>query len=92
MADVRLCEGSVVDAEGAPVAEALVSVEWGTAPTPEIALLTGNDGSFRIALPVGGTYVLRGISPGGNTGRTRIELSVSGPESVVIRLEPKDDS
>lgn len=53
MADSRQIDGQVVDANGAGVPGAIVAVEWGTAPTPEIGIRADAAGRFQIALPPG---------------------------------------
>jgi hypothetical protein len=77
--------GTVVDAERTPVRGALVTVEWGTAPTPEIAIETGEQGRFIIALPLEGRYRLRATAPDGATGSR--EIGGASAEEVVIILE-----
>jgi hypothetical protein len=42
-----------VDAQRRPVSNAFVVVEEGTAPTPEIGIVTGEEGQFWLALPEG---------------------------------------
>ena len=61
--------GRVIDASGAPVADAIVSVVSGTAATPEIAVLTDTDGAFRLGLP-DGRFQIRAVAPNGATGTT----------------------
>ena len=77
--------GTVVDAERTPVSGALVAVEWGTAPTPEIAIETEQGGRFAIALPVEGRFRLRATAPDGETGSQEIEGA--GGEEIVIELQ-----
>jgi len=77
--------GTVLDAERSPVQGALVAVEWGTAPTPEIAIETEGDGRFSIALPAEGRYRLRATALDGTTGLREIEGAGLG--EIVIELE-----
>jgi hypothetical protein len=77
--------GTVVDDQRTPVAGALVAVEWGTAPTPEIAIETERGGGFSIALPVEGRYRLRATAPGGESGSK--EIDGAGTEEIVIVIE-----
>ena len=77
--------GTVIDAERAPVPGALVAVEWGTAPTPEIAIETEEEGRFTIALPDEGRYRLRATAPNGATGLR--EIDGADPAEIDIQLE-----
>ena len=73
----------VVDEMGRPVAGALVTVQWGAAPTPEITLLTDEAGLARLGLPPG-RFRIRLAAPGGGEGTSEVE--VPGPKAVAIRL------
>ncbi len=50
--------GVIRDESGAPVEGARVYFTDAPAPTPDVAALTGSDGSFSLAAPVEGTYTL----------------------------------
>jgi hypothetical protein len=76
--------GVVRDRQGKPVQGALIAVEWGTAPTPEVALRTGQDGRFRLALP-SGLFRIAAYAPSGASGRREIEID-GGEEDIVIEL------
>ena len=76
--------GRVVDAVGSPVAGALVTVEWGTAPTPEITLISDADGRFRLGLPRG-RFRLRATAPDGASGVTEAQGGAATP-AIVIRV------
>lgn len=65
-----------------PVAGALVTVEHGTAPTPEIALKTNADGMCRLALPPGRFTVAAFFD--GRAGR----IDVADEAGATIRLAP----
>lgn len=54
----HLIEGRVVDAAGAPVPMASVYFVEGPVALPDIAALTGPDGSFRLSAPGAGAYTL----------------------------------
>ena len=77
--------GTVVDAERTPVPGALVAVEWGTAPTPEIAIETEEEGRFTIALPDEGHYRLRATARDGATGL--LEIDGADQQEINIELE-----
>lgn len=59
--------GHVIDEAGMPVAGAGVGIVDATVPMPEIALVTGPDGTFRVNLPFG-TFTLRAHGPDGAVG------------------------
>jgi hypothetical protein len=78
-----LRHGRVVDADGRAVAGALVSVVWGTAPTPEIARRTGDDGAFHVGLPPG-RFRVQAVCASGALGETETEGGEGG--EIVIRI------
>ena len=45
--------GRVIDTAGRPLADAFVSVIWGTVAMPEIARRTDANGAFHVGLPPG---------------------------------------
>lgn len=61
-APVLLITGQVLDARGRPVAGA--RLDWVQAPVglPDVALLSGADGGFTLAVPAAGRYRLRASS------------------------------
>lgn len=73
----------MLDAADRPVAEAFVSVIEGTAPVPEIALVTEADGSFQIGLPPG-RFRLRATTADGRSGD--VEVSGESDEEMRIRV------
>lgn len=74
--------GQVVDARGAPVPDALVTIVAGTVPMPEIALMADADGRFALRLP-DGRFTLRAHG-GGGTGEAQVERP--GDDRVVIAV------
>lgn len=81
-----LRRGRVVDDGGQPVIGALLSVEWGTVPTPEIAVQTDENGEFRLALPKG-RFRIAAHAPDGRAGT--VELTTEeADEEIVVRVEP----
>jgi hypothetical protein len=71
LVDRLLHEGRVLDPNGLGVAEAIVAVVRGTAPTPEIGIRSNDEGRFRIALPPG-KFEIEARAPDGRTGRATI--------------------
>lgn len=80
----RLREGRVIDAAGNPVSGALVSVVWGTAPTPEIGRRTNESGAFHVGLPQG-RFRVQAVAPSGGSGTAEVDGSEGG--EIVIQLE-----
>lgn len=54
-----LLQGRVLDAQGRGVAGARIAWVSGPVDLPDLALLSGADGSFTLAAPVPGRYSLR---------------------------------
>lgn len=79
--------GRVVDANGQPVAEAFVTVEWGTAPTPEITLITDDNGCFRLGLPPG-RFRVRATAPDGASATTEVG-SEADDKPIVVELSQR---
>ena len=73
----------VVDSDGNSVEGAYVTVEWGTAPTPEITLVTGETGRFRLLLPRG-RFRVAAKTPDGREGGCEIS---GESEDALIRIE-----
>lgn len=76
-----LRRGRVIDADGRPVAGAFVSVTWGTAPTPDIARKTGDDGAFQVGLPAG-KFRIRATASASRSGEVEVEGG-EGDEIVI---------
>lgn len=75
----RPVRGTVLGADGRPVAGAAVMVERGTAPTPEVARRTDDRGRFRLALPPGG-FTISAHVPDGRSGS--VDLAVGEQEAT----------
>jgi len=81
-------KGLVVDGAGQPVAGAAIYVISAPVPLPDIAQLSGLDGSFAVAAPAPGTYVLGARSDESGSGQSTIAVR-AGEEmasEVTIRL------
>lgn len=78
-------KGTVEDGEGRLVPGALVAVEEGTLPFPDLALSTNAEGHFTIDLPVG-RFRLAAHSQDGGYGTVEYDSLTS--DSLVIRLSP----
>lgn len=75
-------KGRVVDADGRPVAGALVAVVWGTAPTPDIGRRTDDAGAFQVGLGPG-RYRIRATARGAS-GEVEVEGGQGG--EIVIKI------
>jgi hypothetical protein len=73
--------GRVVDARGAPVPDALVTIVESTVPMPEIALLCDAEGRFWLRLPAG-RFRLRAHG-GGGSGDAEVEGAPADDEIVI---------
>jgi carboxypeptidase family protein len=74
--------GRVVDADGAAVPGALVTIVESTVPMPEIALVCDNGGRFTVRLPPG-RFVLRAHGAGGS-GDAAVESPAD--DEIVIAI------
>lgn len=80
--------GRVIDREQEPVTGALVAVEWGTAPTPEIAIETDEEGRFRIVLPEG-RFRIGAHGPDDSAGTFETEGDAEDEEILIELASPK---
>ena len=85
MASAGRIRGRVVTEGGSPISGAVILIESGTVPTPDIGILSGDDGGFVLALPPG-TFQLLARTADGRSGRLTLDTSES--ESVVIVVKP----
>jgi hypothetical protein len=89
-ASPQLIEGRVVDAAGAPVPMASVYFVDGPVALPDIAALTGPDGSFRLSAPGAGAYTLGVRSDGHKPATARVEVGAQWrPAGLDIVLMPE---
>jgi hypothetical protein len=70
-----LISGRVVDAEGRPVAWARVMFARSPVPVPDVALLTGEDGSFTLSVPANGSYEILTMSDEHGQGTSTVEVA-----------------
>jgi hypothetical protein len=88
MADTTPRRIRVVDRERAPVPGALVSVSAGTAPVPEIALVTDAAGVVVFPLPEG-RFRIAAHASDGRSGQAEIDTAKPGGQEVLIELAPQ---
>lgn len=76
----------VHDTSGRPVAGAVVTVEDGTAPFPELAFVSNGDGRVSLALPAG-RFAIAVVDPdSGRRGSASVDTS-SGSAIVTVIIE-----
>jgi hypothetical protein len=76
-------KGRVVDADGQVVAGALVTIVSASAPVPEIALVTDEDGSFSLGLPRG-RFRLRASTVDQRSGEAEIDSATEAADDETI--------
>jgi hypothetical protein len=75
--------GRVLDARGQPVSGARVFVRKAPGQVPDIALLTGEDGSFTLSLPTWGRYELACSSDVLGTTSATVEVGAFNDDLVM---------
>jgi len=81
-----LLSGTVHDPEGRPVAGARVLFTSAPAPLPDVAALTGADGSFTLAAPEPGSYELAVHADGFAPVNVRCTLGRAAGKPLLIKL------
>ena len=72
-----------MDGKGSPVSGVLISVESGTAPYPDVAISSNDEGKFSVYLP-SGRFRLGAYSQDGSYGTVELDSTVN--PHLVIRL------
>jgi hypothetical protein len=80
-----LIHGTVLGASGAPVAGAAVLIAAAPAPVPDVALLSGADGRFTLAVPAPGRYRLGARSDRHGHTEVAFEVGAAGAQ-VTLHL------
>ena len=78
-------KGTVQDESGRPIAEASLYFISAPVPLPDIAALSGADGSFVLSVPELGKYRIGVRSPGYAPGEVTVDTSTQS-ESVLVQL------
>jgi hypothetical protein len=81
-----LIRGVVVGADGRPVGGARVFFRAGPASLPDIAALTGADGTFTLTAPEEGTYEIAAAADAAGTAHATVAIGPGGTASVTLRL------
>jgi hypothetical protein len=82
---MALISGKVVDEHGQPVAWARVMFARSPVPIPDIALMTGEDGSFTLSVPANGSYEILTMSDEHGQGKATVEVT-DERHDVEVRL------
>jgi hypothetical protein len=77
-----LIRGRVADEAGRPAGGAAIYVSVSPRPMPDIAQLAGEDGSFTLAAPAPGRYVI-GARAGDAVGETAVDI---GTADVAVQI------
>jgi Carboxypeptidase regulatory-like domain len=79
--------GHVIYADdGRPVADATVTILRGAGPAPDIAPMTDRNGSFALDGLPAGSWLLRAVGPGGETGLVQVSVRPGGITDALIKL------
>ena len=84
----RPVRGRVIDAGGAPVAGARVTIVESPAPMPEMAMVTDEEGRFSLFLPAG-RFLLHADGDEGASGTAVVEAGEKAGRDMLIRVEQK---
>lgn len=80
--------GRVTDSGDEPVADALIVVTSKTVGVPEIAVLTGKDGTFTWpTLPAGAYTIHAQTTDGAMSAKKQVEVTTSEPTKVTLVLK-----
>ena len=82
-----LIAGVVRDDGGAPIEDARVYFTDAPAPIPDVAALTGADGSFVLTVPIDGTYTLECRAEG--FAATRATVASRDAGGIELTLRPR---
>lgn len=80
--------GRVTDPSGSPLAEATVNVSRGTAPVPEMTVITSADGAYQWNLPAG-AFTLETHKDGFVTAVVEVTVAVGETITQDIVLQPR---
>jgi hypothetical protein len=79
--------GVVENAKGRPVAQARIYFVAGPDPLPEIASLTGSDGTFTLTAPSPGTYQIECATD--TSAPVRVTVNVTGGKEAQTKIKLK---
>jgi len=79
--------GRVVAEDGRPLSGASVAVQHAAGPVPDIAALTGADGTFELGGLPPGEVTLQAHLASGQTARARVQVTANSVASVTITVD-----
>lgn len=82
-APVGVITGVVTDGEGRALAEVSVSLLDAPVAVPDIAALTGPDGSFALGAPSPGRYTVVATGPGGERAEAAVDVATGEAAAAV---------
>jgi hypothetical protein len=81
-----LITGVVEDTTGRPVSDASVYLTAGPEPYPDIAALSGADGSFTLSVRGEGAYTVQCRTPDDRIGEATVTAGGDSPTRVRLRV------
>lgn len=84
----RTIAGRVVDAQGIPVRDAVVSIVLSPMGHADIAAITDQDGAFSLPAQDAGDYILEARPSGAPPHRAHVFVSEATAAEIEIRLPP----
>jgi hypothetical protein len=84
-----LIRGVVLTAGGRPVAGARVFFRSGPGSLPDIAALTGNDGTFALTAPLAGTYEVAAADDDAEPASATVSLTTGETAAVTLHLRSR---
>lgn len=82
----RTIDGTVLDATGAPVAQARVYITHAPGPVPDVAALSGADGRFTIAAARPGVYEIACSTDTQGSAAATVRVGAKSGAAVELRL------
>lgn len=82
----KVIRGTVRHEDGRPLAGARVFFTAGPEPLPDVAALTGSDGTFALTTPAEGTYGVAVAADGFESQRHTVRVANRSPVQLEIRL------
>lgn len=79
--------GVVHDANGRPVEMARIYFKYGPVPLPDVAMLTGSDGSFALTAPAPGTYQLEVSSDSPEPTQAKVTVEEGREAHLKIKIK-----
>jgi hypothetical protein len=83
---MALVSGKVVDGQGRPVAGARVFFSRGPGTIPDVALVTGDDGSYTMAAPMDGQYEITTFADEHGSVTAAVDVKGDAEHRVELRV------